>query len=123
MQSLPQGPHPFRGSGLNRVSAGPNDRPPERKKLHFNSSSQSKVCSSRQWSSKAATIAIAALLSVSTAALAMAQEAKIAPGDAVVTGFSGIAPSGDPPPPAGSPLDTFFIDLDGPSAQVLSLER
>ena len=120
MQSLPQVPHPFRGLGLDRVSAGPNDRPLKRKNLHFNSFSQSKESSFSHWTSNAATMAIAALLSVSAAASAIAQEAKIAPGDAVVTGFSGIAPSGDPPPPAGSPLDTFFIDLDGPSAQVLS---
>ncbi|MGI9410400.1 MAG: hypothetical protein ACR2OV_10035 [Hyphomicrobiaceae bacterium] len=51
---------------------------------------------------------------------AYAQDGIIGPGDAVVTGFSGISPTGEPVPPAGSPLDTFFIDVEGPSAQVLS---
>ncbi len=52
---------------------------------------------------------------------ANAQDGILGPGDAVVTGFSGIKPTGDPVPPGGSALDGFFIDLDGPSAQILSL--
>src|SRR5262245_10268977 len=43
------------------------------------------------------------------------------PGDAVVTGFSGIKTSDQPVPPGGDPLDEFFIDPSGPSAQVMSL--
>ncbi len=42
-------------------------------------------------------------------------------GDAVVTGFSGVKPSEQPVPPGGSPLDEFFIDMQGASAQILSL--
>lgn len=42
-------------------------------------------------------------------------------GDAVVTGFSGIKPSNVPLKPGANPLDEFFFDLDGPSAQILSL--
>lgn len=41
--------------------------------------------------------------------------------DAVVTGFSGIKPSDAPLPVGANPLDEFFIDLDGSSAQILSL--
>jgi hypothetical protein len=44
------------------------------------------------------------------------------PGDAVVTGFSGIRP---PPqfPPGVNPLDKTFIDLDGPSVRVIDLSN
>ncbi len=52
---------------------------------------------------------------------ALAQMPAIDRGDAVVTGFPGIVPSKIPPGPGQNPLDHFFIDLDGPSAQVLSL--
>ncbi|MBC8048984.1 MAG: hypothetical protein H7X92_02420 [Chitinophagales bacterium] len=45
----------------------------------------------------------------------------MAPGDAVVSGFSGIKPMDKPVPPGGNPLDEFFIDLNGASAQILSL--
>jgi hypothetical protein len=45
----------------------------------------------------------------------------LAPGDAVVTGFSGIKAPDAPVPPGGDPLDAFHIDLDGPSAQILQL--
>jgi hypothetical protein len=64
---------------------------------------------------------VAASLVLGGASGARAQDAVLAPGDAVVTGFSGITPSNDPVPPGGSPLDGFFIDMEGPSAQVLSL--
>ncbi len=49
-----------------------------------------------------------------------AQEAVLAPGDAVVSGFSGITMNSGVAP-GGSPLDSFFINPDGPSAQILSL--
>ncbi len=52
---------------------------------------------------------------------AKAQDGIMMKGDAVVTGFSGIKPADAPLPPGASPLDEFFIDLDGPSAQILSL--
>jgi uncharacterized repeat protein (TIGR01451 family) len=42
-------------------------------------------------------------------------------GDAVVTGFSGIKPLDASVPPSTNPLDTFFIDLDGPSMQIVQL--
>lgn len=45
----------------------------------------------------------------------------IAPGDAVVTGFSGIKAPDAAVPPGSDPLDVFHIDLDGPSAQVFRL--
>ncbi len=45
----------------------------------------------------------------------------ITPGDAVVTGFSGVKPSDAPVPPGSNPLDEFFIDVKGASAQILSL--
>ncbi|MEO1543244.1 MAG: hypothetical protein AAFR75_04400, partial [Pseudomonadota bacterium] len=43
------------------------------------------------------------------------------PGDAVVTGFSGIRSSDQPMPVGADPLDHFVIDPDGPSAQVVTL--
>ena len=52
---------------------------------------------------------------------ANAADAVLAAGDAVITGFSGIRPSGAPLPPGGNPLDGFFINDDGPSAQIQSL--
>ncbi|MEJ2123670.1 MAG: hypothetical protein P8Y47_02390, partial [Alphaproteobacteria bacterium] len=52
---------------------------------------------------------------------AWAQESILNRGDAVVTGFSGIKPSEAPLLKGANPLDEFFIDLDGPSAQILSL--
>ena len=69
---------------------------------------------------------IATSLAAFTAAIpaatpAHAQTATIDRGDAVVTGFPGIVPSKSPPAPGQNPLDHFFIDLDGPAAQVLSL--
>ena len=52
---------------------------------------------------------------------ANAQDTRLARGDAVVTGFSGVKPLDTPAPAGADPLDTFFIDLQGPSAQILSL--
>ena len=52
---------------------------------------------------------------------AAAQEPALERGDAVVTGFSGIQPSTDTPPAGANPLDYFFIDIEGPSAQVFAL--
>ena len=52
---------------------------------------------------------------------ARAQDAVLSRGDAVVTGFSGVKPSSVPLKPGTNPLDEFFIDPNGPSAQILSL--
>jgi uncharacterized caspase-like protein len=49
------------------------------------------------------------------------QDTGLARGDAVVTGFSGIKPLDVPLPPGANPLDYFVIDLQGPSAEILSL--
>ena len=56
-----------------------------------------------------------------TAIAADEEEGLIKPGDAVVTGFSGIMPPSIPTPPDTNPLDYFFIDTLGPAVQVLSL--
>ena len=120
MQSLPQGSSPEPGSGLNSVPVGHNNRPPERNITKLYQNPKPNNGSLSRFAGRAATMAIAAIVGLSGAAPAYAQDAKIAAGDAVVSGFSGIVPSGDPVPPGGTPLDTFFIDLDGPSAQVLS---
>ena len=52
---------------------------------------------------------------------ANAQDTGLARGDAAVTGFSGIRPLDTSPPDGADPLDYFFIDLQGPSAEILSL--
>jgi hypothetical protein len=52
---------------------------------------------------------------------AQAQDGILGRGDAVVTGFSGIRPGDAPIPPGANPLDEFFIDVDGASAQIQSL--
>jgi hypothetical protein len=52
---------------------------------------------------------------------AQAQTAVFSRGDAVETGFSGIKPAEAPLPPGANPLDEFFIDLEGASAQIQSL--
>ncbi|MEM8974417.1 MAG: hypothetical protein AAGD43_20345 [Pseudomonadota bacterium] len=46
----------------------------------------------------------------------------LSPGDTVVTSFSGIIQKEAQQAPGRNVLDRFFIDLDGPSAQVLTLE-
>ncbi len=117
MQSFPRGPCPTSGSGLNRVFWGHTAHPPERQNTPHITPKYRRLS---RLAGGAVTMILAAVVGFSGSVPASAQDAKIAPGDAVVTGFAGIMPSGDPVPPAGSPLDTFFINLDGPSAQVLS---
>ncbi len=63
----------------------------------------------------------ALLLLLAGPAPANAQNAVLGRGDAVVTGFSGIRPADVTIPPGGNPLDEFFIDPDGASAQIQSL--
>jgi len=70
----------------------------------------------------AASIMLAAFVLLALAmTAARAQDSALMPGDAVVTGFSGIKPADVPLGPGANPLDEFFIDLDGPSAQIMSL--
>ncbi len=64
---------------------------------------------------------LAASLLANLPSSARAQDAGLARGDAVVTGFSGIKPLDVPLPPGANPLDYFFIDLQGPSAEILAL--
>ena len=68
-----------------------------------------------------AAVASSLLSAVIASSTAQAQNGILAPGDAVVSGFSGIRQQ---PTSAsgGHPLDRFFIDLDGPSAQILPLK-
>jgi uncharacterized repeat protein (TIGR01451 family) len=68
------------------------------------------------------TLSVAALLAlVAGTSGARSADAIFAPGQPIVTGFSGVVPPEDPP--AGSdPLDYTFIDLDGASAVIQSLE-
>ena len=61
----------------------------------------------------------AMLTSLACTAPAFAQQGIYAAGDPIVTGFSGIRPPDGPLPPAVSPLDEFFIDLDGDSMKIL----
>ena len=64
---------------------------------------------------------LAVLIGVSFDSLsAAAQQAVIAKGDAVVTGFSGSKTAADVPADV-HPLDKTFIDLDGASAQIFDL--
>jgi len=55
-------------------------------------------------------------------ATAPARAAIYSPGDAVVTGFSGVRPP-QQVAPGVIPLDKTFIDLDGPSVQVIDLSN
>jgi hypothetical protein len=67
-------------------------------------------------------IAGAAFLSALLPFAANAQpQAIMAPGDAIITGFSGVAPA-FPPFPSGDPLDETFIDLNGSSMQIQRLQ-
>jgi len=66
-------------------------------------------------------IAALVLMGLLPAREAQAAEAVMSPGDAVVTGFSGFRPSGAAVIPGGNLLDGFVINLDGPSAQIQSL--
>ncbi|MGD9667939.1 MAG: hypothetical protein AB7U75_02670 [Hyphomicrobiaceae bacterium] len=61
------------------------------------------------------------LLGLHPAREANAAEPVMSPGDAVVTGFSGFRPSGAAVIPGGNLLDGFVINIDGPSAQIQSL--
>jgi hypothetical protein len=67
-------------------------------------------------------LALAAMLSLG-AGKAGAQdiEPTFTPGDAVVTGFSGATTDDGVMPVGGNPADRMFIDLDGPSMQILRL--
>lgn len=71
--------------------------------------------------SRARTAVAAAAIGLSAAFAFPASAQVLAPGDAVVTGFSGVKPGEAPLAPGANPLDEFFIDLDGPAAQILSL--
>jgi len=61
------------------------------------------------------------LFLIATMSDARAQDNILRQGDAVVTGFSGIRPADAPLPEGASPLDEFFINTEGTSAQILSL--
>jgi len=45
----------------------------------------------------------------------------LAPGDAVITGFSGSKATAAPATPNTDPLDTLTIDLEGPSAKIVRI--
>ncbi|MDZ4841031.1 MAG: hypothetical protein SH859_02645 [Hyphomicrobium aestuarii] len=73
-------------------------------------------------------VMIAAAVSAMTAMAGPAYAQTVSPqsqvldrGDAVVSGFAGIVPSNKPLAPGENPLDHFFIDTEGPAAQILSL--
>src|SRR5215510_14886178 len=70
---------------------------------------------------RSATILMLLLGAVPPLSTAAKAQAVLSEGDAVVTGFSGIKPLDAPVPPGANPLDTFFIDLDGPSMQIVQL--
>jgi hypothetical protein len=65
----------------------------------------------------------AAAFALSVALLAAGAQAQgfLAPGDAVVTGFSGTKAADAAGPQGTDPLDAFYIDLDGSSAKVFRL--
>ncbi|MCB1513225.1 MAG: hypothetical protein KDJ18_00130, partial [Hyphomicrobiaceae bacterium] len=67
-----------------------------------------------------AALVLAGLLPASSAR-AQDEQNLFSPGDAVVTGFSGIQPNGALLIPGMSPLDQFFINTEGASAQILSM--
>ncbi|MHA1159060.1 MAG: hypothetical protein ACTSP2_10020, partial [Alphaproteobacteria bacterium] len=70
--------------------------------------------------SLAVAVAFAALITVPTALQAQIPGI-YSPGDAVVTGFSGVGPA-FPPFPSGNPLDETFIDLDGASMRIQRIQ-
>ena len=72
----------------------------------------------RTWLAHAAAFALAGGVLVSAAA---AQEAIVRPGDAVVTGFAGVAAT--QAPPGADPFDYIGIDLAGASARVVDLSE
>lgn len=66
-------------------------------------------------------VALAAALGLATLSAPQslrAQDTILARGDLVTSGFSGIRPSPAPLVEGADPLDEFFIDLDGASAQI-----
>ncbi|MGI9523160.1 MAG: hypothetical protein ACR2PG_16100, partial [Hyphomicrobiaceae bacterium] len=68
------------------------------------------------------TILSALVLWILSLALANAQDVLLGRGDAVVSGFSGVKPRNEATAPtSGSPLDRFFIDLEGPAVRIFSL--
>ena len=68
-----------------------------------------------------ASLAVVTLLWMGAAERANAQTPAImAPGDPIVTGFSGVLPP-VPPFPSGDPLDETFINLDGASMEIQRL--
>jgi hypothetical protein len=70
----------------------------------------------------ATSLAAAALSTAMSASVVLAQDEPIfAPGQPVVTGFSGVTEP-EAPPDAGDPLDYTFIDLDGASMVIQRLE-
>jgi hypothetical protein len=52
---------------------------------------------------------------------AAAQQAVYAPGDAIVTGFSGVKPLEGVSSPGGNPIDGFFIDPKGASMKIFGI--
>ncbi|MCR4283586.1 MAG: EB domain-containing protein, partial [Bauldia sp.] len=66
-----------------------------------------------------ATVAIAAAIATAVASQAMAQQAIVKPGSAVVTGYSGFVAY--PAPSGGDPFDYLTINTNGPSARVVDL--
>ncbi len=69
----------------------------------------------------AAVLAITAMAGPAFAQAVSSQSQVLDRGDAVVSGFAGIVPSKKPLAPGENPLDHFFIDPEGPVAQILSL--
>src|ERR1043165_6079575 len=67
-----------------------------------------------------ALLALALMIVQATGARAQGQSI-LSPGDAVVTGFSGVKAPDGPVAPGSDPLDGFHIDLDGPSAHIFGL--
>jgi hypothetical protein len=71
----------------------------------------------------ASAFSIAALmLVVVTASAQDSSRAILGPGNAVVTGFSGVRAPAPPLPPRVDPVERTFIDLDRPSARVIQLD-
>ena len=74
----------------------------------------------RGWSRKVAAGVLSAALSIAVVSGASAEPTGLQPGNTIVTGFSGTAPSATPPA-SGDPIDGLFIDLNGASARVWNL--
>jgi hypothetical protein len=70
----------------------------------------------------AVALVAAPLLLFSGTDRAVAQDKAIyAPGEPIITGFSGVVPP-NPPPASGDPIDQTFIDLDGTSMVIQQLQ-